>query len=117
MRIILGLVLVSSVAHAGPCKRTPDVKLDVKQTFRTRPPRPVVQKPEPELRADDLLAVAIAAEPLRKEQQQILIGLVRDTPDDDPDKPDFLFRLAEQYAAQLRFWSLKAAEYQIAHPE
>jgi hypothetical protein len=117
MRILLGLLLLSSMAHAGPYKRTTDVKIDVKQTFRTRPPRPTAQKAAPVVTADDLLAVAVAAEPLRKEQQEILIGLVRDTPDDDPDKPDFLFRLAEQYAAQLRVWSLKAAEFQIAHPE
>lgn len=116
MRIFLGILVVSSVASASPYKRTPEVKVPVVQTFRTRPAQPTTVKAAP-VRADDVLAGAVAAEPLRKEQQEILLGLVRDTPDDDPDKPDYLFRLAEQYAAQLRVWSLKATEFQIAHPE
>ena len=47
-------------------------------------------------------------EPLRREQESILVQLVHDTPQDDPDKPDYLFRLAEHYAMQQRFWRLQS---------
>jgi hypothetical protein len=51
--------------------------------------------------------------PVRHEQEGILVGLARDTPDGDPDKPDYLFRLAEHYAAELRFWKIKAVEQSL----
>lgn len=38
---------------------------------------------------------------------------VNDTPDTDADKPDYLFRLAEQYALQLRHWRLRATEAEM----
>ena len=47
------------------------------------------------------------------EQERILEKLIKDTPADDPDKPDYMFRLAEHYAQQLQFWRIKAVEEQL----
>ena len=115
MRIFLVLVASASVASANPkYSRKQDLHLDVKLSPRTRPaPPPERRTPEattPAVDADDVLDIEDQAAPLRAEQQAILIQLVKDTPDTDPDKPDYLFRLAEQYALQLRHWRLRAVE-------
>jgi len=121
MRFILFALVIATTASASPKYiRKPDLHLDVKQSARTKPlPPPERHTPEattPAVRADDILDLEDKAAPLRAEQQAILIQLVRDTPDTDPDKPDFLFRLAEQYALQLRHWRLRAVEEAIQHP-
>jgi len=115
MRLTLLVLTISATAFASPkYTRKQDLHIDVKQTPRTKPlPPPERHTPEattPAVRADDILAIEDQAEPLRAEQQAILIQLVNDTPDTDPDKPDYLFRLAEQYALQLRHWRLRATE-------
>jgi hypothetical protein len=121
MRIspLFGLVLtISATAFAAPkYHRKQDVHIDVKLSARTKPlPPPESHTPEattPAVSADDILAIEDKTEPLRAEQQAILIQLANDTPDTDPDKPDYLFRLAEQYALQLRHWRLRATEAAI----
>jgi len=114
MRSLLLVAVISTTAAANPkYTRTQDVHIDVKTSWRTRPVPPAAKPRGPEVGADDILAIEDKEEPLRKEQQAILIQLVRDTPDDDPDKPDYLFRLAEQYALQLRHWRLRATEAAI----
>ena len=118
MRLSILLLTISATAFANPkYTRKQDVHIDVKLTARTKPlPPPARHTPEattPGVNADDILAIEDKAEPLRAEQQAILIQLVNDTPDTDPDKPDYLFRLAEQYALQLRHWRLRATEAAI----
>ena len=116
--ILVGLIIgaLAATAAANPkYTRRQDLHIDVKTSSRTRPAPPVAKPRGPEVDADDILALEDKAEPLRKEQQAILIQLVHDTPDDDPDKPDYLFRLAEQYALQLRHWRLRATEAAIQH--
>jgi hypothetical protein len=48
--------------------------------------------------------------PIRQQQEAVLIELVNATPDDDPDKPEVLFRLAQHYSLQQRFWRLRSVE-------
>jgi hypothetical protein len=120
MRSILVVGLLASTAAASPkYTRKQDVHIDVRLSARTRPaPPPERHTPEattPAVSADDILAIEDRQEPLRAEQQAILIQLANDTPDTDPDKPDYLFRLAEQYALQLRHWRLRATEAAIQH--
>lgn len=120
MRYLVLVAVLATAASANPkYTRKQDLHLDVKLTARTKPlPPPERHTPEattPAVSADDILAIEDKAEPLRAEQQAILIQLVNDTPDTDPDKPDYLFRLAEQYALQLRHWRLRATEAAIQH--
>ncbi len=108
---VLMILAVASVAHADPPKyvRKPALVIDVKPSARVKPIQPAHAAPqEPVVTADDVLAIEERTDPLHKEQEAILIQLIGDTPDSDPDKPDYLFRLAEQYAKQHRFWHLKA---------
>src|ERR1700760_3099448 len=120
MRFSLLILTISATAFANPkYTRKQDVHIDVKLTARTKPlPPPERHTPEattPAVDAGDILDLEDRAEPLRAEQQAILIQLVNDTPDTDPDKPDYLFRLAEQSALQLRHWRLRATEPAIQH--
>jgi hypothetical protein len=71
----------------------------------------------PAVSADDVLAHQREAQPIRREQEALLEKLVRDTPDGDADKPDYLFRLAELYAQQLRFWRLEAISPSVLRRE
>jgi hypothetical protein len=109
--VILGLVTVS---YANPPKyaRKVDLKLDVKPSPRVKPIQvaPATQKP---VTPDDVLAREELVDPLRQEQEAMLIQLIGDTPDSDPDKPEYMFRLAEGYARQLRLWRLKSVELTI----
>lgn len=63
---------------------------------------------QPTVTSDQVLAGIEQAQPVRRKQEAILLKLIVDTPDTDPDKPDYLFRLAEHYAMQQRFWRLEA---------
>jgi hypothetical protein len=111
MRSLVLLVFLATSAYADAPKytRKQDVRIDVKSTQRTRPIQPVAAPQRP-ITADLALVIEERTEPLRKEQELILLQLVRDTPDDDADKPDYLFRLAENYARQERLWRMKAIE-------
>jgi hypothetical protein len=115
--LILASLLHAALAHADhhTYARKQTFQIDTKGTERSKPIHPVAPKPHtPAIGADQAMAIAEAQEPIKKEQEALLIQLATDTPDDDPAKPDYLFRLAEQYAGELRLWRLKSAEYQIA---
>ncbi|MFT3695645.1 MAG: hypothetical protein QM831_21085 [Kofleriaceae bacterium] len=106
---LLAILLCASVASASPYKR-PSQTPTVVHKETVKPVRVSTTKP---VTADQVMAIDEHQEGLRQEQQQILEGLVRDTPDDDPDKPDYLFRLAEQYAQRYRLWHLKSLELDL----
>jgi hypothetical protein len=106
--------LVCSVASAEPAHytRKQDVHIDAKQTERSKPIRPIatVQRP---ISAGDAMAIAELQSPIRQEQEGLLVQLVNSTSDDDPDKAEYLFRLAEHYSLAQRFWRLKAGEREL----
>ena len=110
--LVTSCVLVaSSTASADPPRysRKPQLAIDVKLSPRTVPARPrSAPKPQPVVTADDVLRIEERAQPLRRQQEALLLKLVHDTPDSDPEKPEYLLRLAEHYAWQLRFWRLQA---------
>jgi hypothetical protein len=112
--VIIGIVLVSSLAIAERPKytRKQPLVVPVPQSKRVKPVEPVMQE-RPKPSADALLLIKERQQPLRREQEVILEKLVKDTPDTDPDKPDLMFRLAEQYAKQLQFYRLKSVEEQL----
>jgi|SRR6516225_2502297 hypothetical protein len=107
MRIIAVVAILSAASvHADPprYKRASAVPpAPTKVEKRTaEPAQPTVTS------ADAILAGEERAQPIRKEQELTLQKLACDTPDTDPDKPELLFRLAELFAQQSRFWRLKA---------
>jgi hypothetical protein len=105
--VVLALA-VPGVAFADAAyTRKPTLNLVVKISDRTKPAAPKAQRP---ITADDAMHVQEVTQTYKKEQEAILEKLVTETPDDDPDKPDLMFRLAEQYAKQHRFWRLKSIE-------
>jgi hypothetical protein len=110
--LIVGIVMAASFAYAEPPKytRKQPVTVPVTLSERVKPIQPVKQAPTKPVSADAVLIIKERQQPLRKEQEAILEKLIKDTPDDDPDKPDYMFRLAEQYAQQLQFYRLKSME-------
>src|ERR1051325_5168167 len=115
MRILLVIAMTVSTAYAQPPKytRKQDVKIDVKQTARTRPLAPPDNTATPVRRPDDIMLAEERAQPIRDEQAQVLEKLVRETPDTDDQKPDLLFRLAEHYAQQMHLWHLKSVDLEL----
>jgi hypothetical protein len=107
MRIMLALALLLGVAHADAryMRKQPTVVVPKPHVK----PKAAVAVPKP-LTADEVFAIEADKQPIKQRQEALLIKLVRDTPDDDADKPDYLFRLAELYAQQQRYWRLKATE-------
>jgi hypothetical protein len=113
-RILTILAFLTTTAHAEPRRYTR--KAGVPTTPASHPVHAAPHPAQPAVTADDVLAIEEGNQPIRREQERVLEGLVRDTPDDDPQKPDLIFRLAEQYAQQLRFWRLKEIEATVSRP-
>src|SRR5262245_2343527 len=111
--ILAGVLAAATTSLADPPRytRKPDLRIDVKLSNRVKPVQSSTASPQrAPITADIALAIEVNAQPIRREQEAILVRLVNDTPDDDPEKPDLMLRLAEHYAQQLRFWRLKAIE-------
>src|SRR6476620_2498365 len=105
MRSMLALVVLLGTAHA-------DARYTRKQPAIVVPPAKAAKKvvgAKP-LTGDEVFAIEGDKQPIKQQQEGLLLKLIRDTPDDDADKPDYLFRLAELYAGQQRYWRLKANE-------
>lgn len=112
MRTIIVLSLfVTALSFADPPRyaRKQTVVIDVKLSKRVKRAEPTTAPPaKPAVTANAIIEAELNTQPIRREQEAILEKLVADAPDDDPDKPDYMFRLAEHYAKQLRFWRLQA---------
>ena len=62
---------------------------------------PAPKSPRPTIDAESVLTLGTIAATPRWEQEQILVSLIKETPDSEVDeKSDYLFRLAELYSAQ-----------------
>ena len=106
-----------SLADAPRYSRKQTFQLDVKVSARAKPVAVVTQPQARPLTADEIIQIETDNEPLRNEQEGLLLKLVRESPDTDPDKPDYMFRLAEHYAKELRLWRLKAnAPVRVTRP-
>jgi hypothetical protein len=109
--VLLGMLLaIPAYAEAPRYTRKQNVAIDVKLSDRVKPIQPTKAIRGRAATADEVMVIEEQSEPLRREQEVILGQLVNETPDDDPDKADLLFRLAEHYARQQRFWRLKALQ-------
>src|SRR6476646_825298 len=101
MRTMLVLALMLGVAHADARYTRKQPAIPVPPAKTTTKPMVVEAKPRT---ADQAFSLEADKQPIKQQQEGLLLKLIRDTPDDDTDKPDYLFRLAELYAGQQRYW-------------
>jgi hypothetical protein len=108
--IVIAATVLAIPAAADPprFKRNVHVRVDVKLSDRVKPRQHTPAPPAVPISADGILQIEERTQPIRREQERVLERLIRETPDDDPDKPDIMFRLAEHYAKQLRFYRLQS---------
>jgi hypothetical protein len=111
----INIVAVAATVLACPAaadppkyKRNVNVSVDVKLSDRVKPRQHTSAPPAVPIGPDGILLIEERTQPIRREQERVLERLIRETPDDDPDKPDIMFRLAEHYAKQLRFYRLQS---------
>lgn len=89
------------------------VDVKVKQTERTRG---LLEKKDtksefvPEITADQFMNIQGQVKLIRSQQIAEYRRLIEETAADDPELPDLLFRLAEQYAQQQRYWRFRHME-------
>src|ERR1041385_867702 len=116
MRILwaasLLLTAYASAALAGPVYKKKETEIKVQQTERTAPPKAkATEKIGPTLTADQFIA-SIATKIANINQAMIdkMGKLISITPDTDPEKPDFIFRLAELYNEKRSYYNFRARE-------
>lgn len=89
------------------------VDVKVKQTELTRGIKAkTTSKSEfvPEVTADQFMNIQGQVKLIRGQQIAEYRRLIEETSPDDPELPDLLFRLAEQYAQQQRYWRFRFME-------
>jgi TolA-binding protein len=89
------------------------VEVKVKQTELTRGLKEKTNtKSEfvPEITADQFMNIQGQVKLIRAQQIAEYRRLIEETAPDDPELPDLLFRLAEQYAQQQRYWRFRYME-------
>jgi tetratricopeptide (TPR) repeat protein len=113
---------VSAAAQSTPTPSAPTTKykrtgarveVKVKQTELTRGLKEKTgTKSEfvPEITADQFMNIQGQVKLIRAQQIAEYRRLIEETPADDPELPDLLFRLAEQYAQQQRYWRFRHME-------
>lgn len=84
------------------------------QTELTKPKDPTKKREEkkkPDLTASDVFGgMGEELKSVTDSQIKLLQRLIDASGDDDPEKPDYLFRMAELFAEQERYYSFKARE-------
>jgi TolA-binding protein len=111
VRLLLALLLLGPAAEAkAPRFSRPEVTVDVKLGERTRPILPSVKIAQPLADLESVISLR-ANTSARLEHVQILEQLIASTPDREvEEKGEYLFRLAEVFAAQQRQWRKSAVE-------
>ncbi|MCK5799924.1 MAG: tetratricopeptide repeat protein, partial [Deltaproteobacteria bacterium] len=118
--VAVGLLFVSTSATAGPRYTKSEVRVEAKQTALTK----IIKKtPEAKTKIEERRAHApkISGEAFRSQMKakvskltdaaiKTLNRLIRITPEDDPEKPDFYFRLAEHYRDKKVQYNFEARE-------
>lgn len=111
----LSMVLVGTAVaqKAGKYTRESTIKkVDVKQTNKTKKLKPKKKKEEtvPVVTADEFIERQGDVKHIRKEQIALLEELIEDTDDDDNEKADLQFRLAELHSQLSRYWRFRGME-------
>jgi tetratricopeptide (TPR) repeat protein len=105
--------LVAAAAHADKPKYTKqEASITATQTALTKPAsKAKEEKKRPDLSAQDVFGgVGEQLKAVTDSQIKVLQKLIDNTSDDDPEKPDYLFRMAELYAEQEHYYNFKARD-------
>ncbi len=112
----LAALLLGQTAHADARYKKQEIQVtEGTQTNLTKPKLPPKEQPKqtgPILTIDAFEGHQRAKINLITDKQiRYMYDLVRNAADDDPQKPDYLFRLGELYAEKQRYLSLNAGAY------
>jgi tetratricopeptide (TPR) repeat protein len=114
--VIAGAVVVSCgfalQAGAAPRYTKKESSIEATQTALTKPAQAKKdEKKKPEIQADDIFqGVGQQIKSVTDQQINVLKRLIDNTSDSDPEKPDLLYRMAELYAEQQRYYNFRARE-------
>lgn len=120
MRLTIPLSAVLLVALALPAsaqaakKEKRDEEISVFKREKVDDPDDQIGKGPsgPRLRARDMVRVFQAKAQAKRDQAiRRLKEIIQDTPNDDPDKPDYFFRLSELFWGKANFYTLRAYGY------
>ncbi len=113
-RVAFGSTLLwVAVATAVPPKYTKkEASVTSQQTALTKPAqRAKEEKQRPTIDASDVFGgVGEQLKAVTDQQIKVMQRLIENTGDDDPEKPDYHFRIAELYAQQEHYYSFRARE-------
>lgn len=110
--LIASFTLASSYAGAAGKFTKPESQIVATQTAATKPTQHKVEaKTRPTITADDVFGgVGEKVKSITDVQISKYKRLIDVTNDTDPEKPDLLFRLAELYNEQYRYYDFRARE-------
>ena len=111
---ILSATIATSGSFAlGAAKYTKkESEITATQTALTKPVQhKVEEKKRPDIAVDDVFGgVGEKVKSVTDAQIQVLRRLIDNTQDNDPEKPDLLFRMAELYAEQQHYYNFRARD-------
>lgn len=109
------IVLVSfglaPLVHAAGKYTKKEAQISVVQTELTKPKQAKKEDVRPTINASDVFGgLGDQVKQITDEQVKVLRRLIENTDDSDPEKPDLLFRMAELYAEQERYYNFRARD-------
>jgi tetratricopeptide (TPR) repeat protein len=106
------ILAASGSAHAVGKYQKKESDVAATQTALTKPQqRAKDDKRKPTISADDVFGgVGEKVKSVTDSQIRVLQRLIDNTNDTDPEKPDLLYRMAELYAEQQRYYNFRARE-------
>ncbi|MFI5288106.1 MAG: tol-pal system YbgF family protein, partial [Polyangia bacterium] len=110
--LVASMTLGSTMAVAAGKYTKKETEIQATQTALTKPVQaPKDTKVRPTINAEDVFGgMGEKVKSVTDAQIRVLRRLIDNTDDKDPDKPDLLFRMAELYAEQQRYYDFRARE-------
>jgi tetratricopeptide (TPR) repeat protein len=110
--ILISSLLVSPYVFGAAKYTKKESEINATQTALTKPAQAKKDaKARPEINADDVFGgVGEKVKSVTDAQIKVLKRLIDNTNDSDPDKPDLMFRMAELYNEQQRYYNFRARE-------
>lgn len=104
--VLAGTAAPAAAQQAGGGEEKPEQQI---QVFKRRQAEAAAEKAGPRLRGEDVIRVFQAqAQAKRDEAIRTLEEIIRATGPDDPQLPEYKFRLSEQYWNKAHFFNLRA---------
>jgi tetratricopeptide (TPR) repeat protein len=108
---LLSVFAFSTVANAAGKYTKQETQITATQTALTKPQQHQADKKKPTITAEDVFGgVGEKVKSVTDAQIKVLARLIDNTSDSDPEKPDLLFRMAELYNEQYRYYDFRARE-------